>query len=315
MELQIQILSDTHFFVFWYICWEMSTQRQFDLCMGPDTNETDCRQNTLHVYVKFIRKDKHITSIKNLRPKVACSLSRGLQWNSMHSQIWWWTDDTLFLWIWWTNFPVELNIVQVEGAFSELDELDERFCRTWWTYFRMMSMMNFQPIRMLSCSCSRHRNFSRVQKARVWLNFEQNARVGQISLRGFSENGVKFRTFLLTFPLENFFRELVFRLMNLLFRCDEHENFFRWTWWSNDEHDEQFGWTWNSDDEHESFLMIEHESFSWCSELSLFCLWTVRTISPAEISESERRFTKSVLSTVHSPLSNNGRMLVSANQS
>lgn len=66
----------------------MSTQRQFDLCMGPDTKETDCTQNTLHFYVKFIRRDRHITSIKNLRPKVACSLSRRLQWNSMHSQIW-----------------------------------------------------------------------------------------------------------------------------------------------------------------------------------------------------------------------------------
>lgn len=225
-------------------------------------------------------------------------------WGLLH----WWTDDTLFLWIWWTCFPVELNIVQVKGAFSKLDELDERFCRTWWTYFQMMNLMNFQPIRILNNSCSRHRNFSRVQKARVWLNSELKARVGPISLRGFSENGVKFRTYLLTFPLENFFRELTFPVDELVFRCDELQNFFR-------ELDEQFGWAWNSNDEHESFLMVEHESFSWCSELSLFCLWTVRTISPAEISESERRFTKSVLSTVHSPLSNNGRMLVSANQS
>ncbi len=151
----MQILSNAHFFVFWYICWEMSTQRQFDLYMGPDANETDCTQNTLHFYVKFIRKDKHITNIKNLRPKVACSLSRGLQWNDMHSQIWNWTMFNLK-----NSFPVLL------------------FQSKNWTVSK---------IRKLSCSYSYQWNFSTDKKARVWLNFEQKARVGPISLRGFSE--------------------------------------------------------------------------------------------------------------------------------
>ena len=108
----LQSLSDAQFFVFWYICWEMSTQRQFDLCMGPDTKETDCTQNTLHFYVKFIRRDRHITSIKNLRPKVACSLSRGLPWNDMHSQIWTSRRQLTFL--------GKLNIVQLKEQFSGL---------------------------------------------------------------------------------------------------------------------------------------------------------------------------------------------------
>lgn len=167
----------------------MSTQRQFDFYMGPDTKETDCTQNTLHFYVKFIRRDRHITSIKNLRPKVACSLSRGLQWNSMHSQIWTSEDNLLFRGSW--------TLFNLKNSFPVL-----LFQSKKWTVSK---------IRKLSCFCSYQWNFSRVQNALVWLNSELKARVWLISLRGFSENGVKFRTFLLTFPVENFFRELVFR--------------------------------------------------------------------------------------------------------
>lgn len=73
-------------------------------------------------------------------------------------------------------------------------------------------------IRKLSCSCSYQWNFSTDKKARVCLNFEQNARVGQISLRGFSGwlwNLLTDDTSLLTDDtsfLLFFFRELVFRL-------------------------------------------------------------------------------------------------------
>ena len=116
-------------------------------------------------------------------------------------------------------------------------------------------------IRKLCSSCSYLWNFSTEKEARVWLIFELNARVGQISLRGFSEmvgiSSYRWTWFSgknLLFPLENFFRELFSGVMNMVFRCDEH--------------DEQFGWTWNSNDEHESFLMVEHESF-------LLMLWTI----------------------------------------
>lgn len=198
----------------------MSTQRQFDLCMGPDTKETDCTQNTLHFYVKFIRRDKHITSIKNLRPKVACSLTRGLQWNSMHSQIWMEWRQYSMGWS-WTTF-----------RFSELE----------WGELSIFPSLLFQSkewtvskIRKLCSSKSNLENFSTDKKARQFESMSPKARVGQISPRGFSDRMGKssywwyFSSYWWYFSLTFlFFRELVFRLMNLLFRCDELQNFFGW---------------------------------------------------------------------------------------
>lgn len=76
--------------------------------------------NRLHTeYFAFLRKVykegqtyNKITSIKNLRPKVACSLSRGLQWNDMHSQIWTSRRQLTFL--------GKLNNVQLKEQFSGL---------------------------------------------------------------------------------------------------------------------------------------------------------------------------------------------------
>lgn len=87
-------------------------------------------------------------------------------------------------------------------------------------------------IRKLSCSCSYQWNFSRVQKALVWLNFEPKARVGPEVFLKIRVSGVKFRTYLLTFPVENFFRELTFPVRTyfscerITFGFDELPKFF-----------------------------------------------------------------------------------------
>lgn len=154
--------------------------------------------NRLHTeYFAFLRKVyKHTTSIKNLRPKVACSLTRGLQWNSMHSQIWT-SEDNLLFWGGWTLF-------NLKNSFPVL-----LFQSKNWTVSKRGKLCS---------SCSYQWNFSTDKKARVWLNFEQNARVGPISLRGFSGwlwNLLTDDTSLLTDDtsfLLFFFRELVFRL-------------------------------------------------------------------------------------------------------
>lgn len=103
-------------------------------------------------------------------------------------------------------------------------------------------------------------NFSTVQKARFCLSPKRNARVVLNSVEQcsgfprkffcrwtyFSGNLLTFPILELTFPVRNFFRNLLFRYLNILFRCDEHDERFCRTWWTDDEHDEQFGWTWNS---------------------------------------------------------------------
>lgn len=154
-----------------------------------------CQGNWLHTeYFAFLRKVykegqtyNNIGSIKNLRPKVACSLSRRLQWNSM-----WWAE--------YADLGLMMNLT------SELDELMNgvktmmNFLLFWgsWTMFNLKNsfpVLLFQSkkwtvskIRKLSCSCSYQWNFSTDKKALVWLNSELKARVGPISLRGFSEN-------------------------------------------------------------------------------------------------------------------------------
>lgn len=134
--------------------------------------------NRLHTeYFAFLRKVykegqtyNKITSIKNLRPKVACSLSRGLQWNDMHSQIWTSRRQFGFLGSW--------TLFNLKNSFPVL-----LFQSKKWTVSK---------IRKLYSSCSYQWNFSTDKKARVWLIFEPKAHVGPISLRGFSENGVNF---------------------------------------------------------------------------------------------------------------------------
>ena len=237
----MQILSDTHFFVFWYICWEMSTQRQFDFYMGPDTKETDCTQNTLHVYVKFIRRDKHITSIKNLRPKVACSLSRGLQWNSMHSQIWWWTDDTLFYT--WHTFPVRVtalmnrwhtfpvNLMNLFSGWIEHCSGWRSIFQAWWAWWTFLqNLMNL-------LSDDEPDEFSANQNSQQFL-FKTQKLLGSSESSCLVELGTE--SSCRTDFSERFFWKSsywwYFSLTDdtslLLFRCDELQNFFRWTWWA-----------------------------------------------------------------------------------
>ena len=94
-----------------------------------------------------------------------------------------------------------------------------------------------------------------------------------------------------------------------------------WTWWTIRMNLMNFRWAWNSAwwtwvSDWRTWISdgrtwVSH--FSRCSELSLFCLMTVRTISPEEISESERRVTVSVLSTEPSAVKIKRRMLSSSN--
>ncbi len=151
----------------------MSTQRQFDLCMGPDAKETDCTQNTLHFYVKFIRRDRHIYKWQALKICDRRSLARFSADCSGTACIHKSERLLVFLLFWesWTLF-------NLKNSFPVL-----LFQSKNWTVSK---------IRKLNSSKSNLENFSTDKKALVWLNSEPKARVGQISLRGFSENGVKF---------------------------------------------------------------------------------------------------------------------------
>lgn len=134
-----------------------------------------------------------------------------------HFRLNWWlgfsADDTLFLWgllNWWMRVSTALKAQQ--------------FLANLW-------------------------NFSTVQKARFCLSPKRNARVVLNSVEQcsgfprkffcrwtyFSGNLLTFPILEHTFPVRNFFRNLLFRYLNLLFRYDEHdERFCRtwWTWWT-----------------------------------------------------------------------------------
>lgn len=155
-----------------------------------------CQGNRLHTeYFAFLRKVykegqtyNNIGSIKNLRPKVACSLSRRLQWNSMHSQIWTSEDNLLFRGSW--------TMFNLKNSFPVL-----LFQSKKWTVSK---------IRKLSCSCSYLENFSTDKNALVWLNSELKARVGPEVFLKMVWNSSYWWTFL-------FFRELTFPVDELTF--------------------------------------------------------------------------------------------------